>query len=199
MTRFFVLGNQPYFLFLTLKKWITLIRLEPIQGKIIGYCFGFIRARHTSSEVLLRLIPGDAIFLLIPQYNKAFLSLYLRHTHDLASLSEYIDVSPPSPRLHNRFSLPRPVARARHIQSILFAFAGSWLNGVTWLFSKTKNLPGSRTDTNALYGNIYSDLSIAKVNLKNSQRDSVKNYTDIGAEWNCTMISRNVYQHIFGS
>lgn len=35
--------------------------------------------------------------------------------------------------------------------------------------------------------------------LKNSHRDSVKNYTDIGAEWNCTMISRNVYQHIFGS
>lgn len=51
----------------------------------MGYCFGLIRARHTSSEVLLRLIPGDAIFLLImiPQYNKAFLSLYLRHKHDL--------------------------------------------------------------------------------------------------------------------
>lgn len=168
----------------------------------MGYCFGFIRARHTSSEVLLRLIPGDAIFLLIPQYNKAFLSLYLRHKHDLASLSVHRCISPlpsASANLRNRFSLPRPVARARDIQSILFAFAGSRLNGVTWLFSKTKNLPGSRTDANALYGNIYSDVSIAKANLKNPHRDSVKNYTDIGAEWNCTMISRNVYQHIFGS
>ena len=53
----------------------------------MGYCFGLIRARRTSSEVLLRLIPGDAIFLLIPQYNKAFLSLYLRHKHDFFPVS----------------------------------------------------------------------------------------------------------------
>ena len=100
----------------------------------MGYCFGLIRARRTSSEVLLRLIPGDAIFLLIPQYNKAFLSLYLRHKHDLASLSVHRCISPlpsASANLRNRFSLPRPVARARDIQSILFAFAGSRLNGVT--------------------------------------------------------------------
>ena len=64
---------------------------------------------------------------------------------------------------------------------------------------KRKIYQAERTDANALYGNIYSDLSFAKANLKNSHRDNVKNYTDIGAEWNCTMISRNVYQHIYGS
>lgn len=95
----------------------------------MGYCFGLIRARHTSSEVLLRLIPRDPIFLLTPQYNKAFLSLYLRHKSDCNFFFYFflvkMDVSPPTPRLRNGFSLPRPVARARHIQSILFAFAGS--------------------------------------------------------------------------
>lgn len=89
----------------------------------MGYCFGLIRARRTSSEVLLRLIPGDAIFLLILQYNKAFLSLYLRHTHDLASLSVHRCISPLPPPPQSLFSPQARGARAPHTK-YLVCFCG---------------------------------------------------------------------------
>ena len=97
----------------------------------MGFCFGLIRARRTSSEVLLRLIPGDAIFLLIPQYNKAFLSLYLRHTHDLASLSVHRCISPlpPPPQTSAiAFLSPGPWrARATYKVSCLLLRVLDWM------------------------------------------------------------------------
>lgn len=99
----------------------------------MGYCFGLIRARHTSSEVLLRLIPRDPIFLLTPQYNKAFLSLYLRHKCDcnffffISSLLKWMYLPPP-PASAMAFLSPGPWrARATYKVSYLLLRVLDWM------------------------------------------------------------------------